>query len=1023
MNQIFTASTTYVIPGTATDFRIFMIGGGASGNPGHSGAGGAGYILNIAYGQVSAGTSIIITIGAGGQRTGNSGSASGYNGSSTTVTIGGTTYNAAGGTVGIYSDSPGGNGSSGGGGSGNGGSGGKGGSGGSNGDAGATYGGGIGMGVVAFNTIIHTTSGVLSAGAGGAAGVSSHSGGGGAGGIITDIVAYPTAENGGSSVSGKGGIGFGAGGGSGGYNNGNYYYGGAGAPGMVYIYSPSSVYESTFTSHTFTTAGATGRTGPNLPAVRSAYSSAAWAQDTTNNWLNMAGDNGIQLWTVPKTGMYTIDAYGGGTPCGGAGGRIKGNFTLTKNSVLSIVCGQVSIAGTWTAGYWLAEGGGGGTYVCVGDRIKVNMLCVAGGGGGSTSNDSSNLRSDGTKYGGWSVSVLGDSDTGGAALGGNGSGSGGGVSGDGFLQSPQAGTQTAKCFGNASMGGYSTVYPVGVGGFGGGGNGGGNPGGGGGGFRGGDTGLGNDIGGQGGTSYILASATNTLNTAGGGGAYQPGKVIITLLSILVTAADYESTFTSHTFTNAGATGRMGPILSVVRSAYSSALWAQDTTNNWLNMSPTGIQEWTVPKTGNYTIEAYGAQGGNADTATGGLGARIKISTTLTKNHVIKILCGQQGGTASVASNYGHPAIAGGGGGGTYIYNVTTASIILIAGGGGGAAKGDLSSSYSPARYVLNGGDANVYNETSGTNGKSSMNGYTYGTGGSDGNAGTTGSGGGSSGAGWNGSGVRGTYGGDAGLSFNSGGTGGANVVYSGSLVINTEGGFGGGSGAGVHNNYESDAGGGGGYSGGGGGGQVLGIGGGGGNYMIAGSTYISSSTNTGHGSVTVTLLLTSPATLTFTKTAFYVKYLLNSTISIPATLISTNNSDSYTLAHSSGNAGIATITTAANVGTVTVKGLGTTTITSTLAATANFDAVTVTLITITVIGGGSTVTGATMTSVDLTSTDLTGSVFSSCDLTSANLYGATFNAATDLRGSTLTLLKSGRINGFTTLLPAGYKMI
>jgi hypothetical protein len=489
--------------------------------------------------------------------------------------------------------------------------------------------------------------------------------------------------------------------------------------------------------------------------------------------------------------------------------------------------------------------------------------------------------------------------------------------------------------------------------------------------------------------------------------------------------DYESTFTSHTFTNAGATGRTGPTLSAVRTAYSNAMWAQDTTNNWLNMSgDNGIQLWTVPKTGSYTIEAYGAQGGNADTATGGLGARIKISTSLIKNDIIKILCGQQGGTASIASAYDHPAIAGGGGGGTYIYNVTTTSIILIAGGGGGAAKGNLTSTYNPAKYVLNGGNASAYNETSGTDGKSSTAAYTYGKGGTDGNAGTTGSGGGSSGAGWKGSGVKGTYGGGVGLSFNSGGTGGENIVHSGSFVINTEGGFGGGSGAGVHQNYESDAGGGGGYSGGGGGGQVLGTGGGGGNYMIAGSTYISSGTNTNHGKVIITLLTTTPATLTFLKTAFYAKNVLNSTITLPATDISTNNTDTVqTVTHTSGSTGVATVTTSANVGTVTVKGLGTTTITSTLAATANFDAVTVTSITITVVGSGSIVTGATMTSVDLSETNLTGTVFSGCDLTSANLYGATFNENTDLRGSTLTSLKSGRINGFTTLLPAGYKMI
>ena len=34
-------------------------------------------------------------------------------------------------------------------------------------------------------------------------------------------------------------------------------------------------------------------------------------------------------------------------------------------------------------------------------------------------------------------------------------------------------------------------------------------------------------------------------------------------------------FTTHTFTNASATGRNGPIISQVRSAYSAASWAQN----------------------------------------------------------------------------------------------------------------------------------------------------------------------------------------------------------------------------------------------------------------------------------------------------------------------------------------------------------------------------------------------------------------------------------------------------------------
>jgi hypothetical protein len=290
-----------------SDLRIFMIGGGASGFSSHSGAGGAGYIQNVNYGQISAGTSISITIGAGGQRTGNSGnSGPAYNGGATTVTIGGTTYTASGGTNSATGNMPGGNGSSGGGGAGNGGTGGKGGSGGSNGDSGNTYGGGTGMGVAAFDSAVNPTV-VLSAGAGGAAGNSSHSGGGGAGGIITNIVAYPTAENGGSSVSGKGGVGFGAGGGSGGYD-GTYYYGGAGAPGMVYIYSTAGSWNILL------------KTTGAKPAISS-----------MGNFQNLIGNAAFKT--------MTVSTANGRKTFGSADGFYEGFFTTKKITKLALVDG------------------------------------------------------------------------------------------------------------------------------------------------------------------------------------------------------------------------------------------------------------------------------------------------------------------------------------------------------------------------------------------------------------------------------------------------------------------------------------------------------------------------------------------------------------------------------------------------------------------------------------------------------------------------------------------------------------
>ena len=58
----------------------------------------------------------------------------------------------------------------------------------------------------------------------------------------------------------------------------------------------------------------------------------------------------------------------------------------------------------------------------------------------------------------------------------------------------------------------------------------------------------------------------------------------------------------------------------------------------------GIQEWTVPTTGAYTIEAWGASGGDGPGPGkyGGVGRYVKITTTLTQGTVIYILVGQGG---------------------------------------------------------------------------------------------------------------------------------------------------------------------------------------------------------------------------------------------------------------------------------------------------------------------------------------------------------------------------------------------
>ena len=146
------------------------------------------------------------------------------------------------------------------------------------------------------------------------------------------------------------------------------------------------------------------------------------------------------------------------------------------------------------------------------------------------------------------------------------------------------------------------------------------------------------------------------------------KKVVLLSTIFVANLFYAQT--TYTFTNASATGSVGPTSAQITAAYLS-------TN--LNGSVTvtsGIQNFTVPTTGNYRIEARGAQGYGA---TGGKGASMSGNFTFTAGTVLKIIVGQKGGDTQ-----GTPAdnAAPGGGGGTFVYLNATDPLPYIAAGGG-----------------------------------------------------------------------------------------------------------------------------------------------------------------------------------------------------------------------------------------------------------------------------------------------------------------------------------------------------
>ena len=256
--------------------------------------------------------------------------------------------------------------------------------------------------------------------------------------------------------------------------------------------------------------------------------------------------------------------------------------------------------------------------------------------------------------------------------------------------------------------------------------------------------------------------------------------------------DVPITFSSHTFTNCGATGRYGPTLSECRSAYSPS-WVDNTS--YFNVVTQGKQIWTVPITGTYEIEVWGASGGeptdSGDYTDPGRGQKIKHQFSLTKDEKLYIMVGQEGGN----THDWWVSAGGGGGGGSFVVGDSlgygySSDPLIIAGGGNGAN--------SWGWYVVSHGpDAVLYKQ--GRTGGDGGEGY-------DGGGSTNVYGRGGGGGGWNVDGILGTDGYGQyrlafGKAFMNGGNGG--VIYS-----YCDGGFGGGGAS------QAEGGGGGGWVGG-----------------------------------------------------------------------------------------------------------------------------------------------------------------------------------------------------------------
>lgn len=300
-------------------------------------------------------------------------------------------------------------------------------------------------------------------------------------------------------------------------------------------------------------------------------------------------------------------------------------------------------------------------------------------------------------------------------------------------------------------------------------------------------------------------------------------------------------FTTHTFTTAGLTGRTGPTLSQCQAAYSAASWTQNTNN--FNVFTTGIQSWVVPRTGTYSFTVAGAKG-SARTSWYGKGFQFTKNYTANKGDYISIICGQY-------STHNGLNGGGGGGGGTFVFNA--GGCIFAAGGGGGTGNSaDLPHGVA-TRQGSNSPNSSTTYGIGGSNASGGTGGYGFASGnnGTDGSLGLGGTGGNfSSTNGYTGGGGGGGF--WTGSAF-TGGTGGA--AQASTSHTGSDGGFGGGgAGGGGSSGLAGSGGAGGGYSGGGGGSSGGGSGGGGGSYSYDENPITNGSLNDGPGYVTVTFV-------------------------------------------------------------------------------------------------------------------------------------------------------------------------
>lgn len=354
-----------------------------------------------------------------------------------------------------------------------------------------------------------------------------------------------------------------------------------------------------------------------------------------------------QDFVVPEDGIYTLEVWGaeGGTSgYGGKGGYSKGNITLTQGQTLKIVVGGTSGYNGGGSGHGRPEDSGGGGTDIRKSTALTDRVIVAGGGGGwggrstTTGGDGGGTQgSDGVS--GFGTKGIGGSQTGGGAGGTNNGGSG-----------------------SLGVGGSNTAGSNSSGG------------GGGGGYYG---------GGAGGNDY--PSYNDMDDSGGGGGSGYTGGLSDASMQAGANRGNGKAKITAKTL------AVPPPTQSEEITGVDGYTWEEILGPNWKNYltfeeeetvintggSPVnfnytgGVQEYKVPSTGTYKLEAWGAGGGGADPGGGGNGGYSSSEFKFNAGDTVQVVVGQGGaynkGSGQISSYNGGGAgfqYGGSGGGAT-----------------------------------------------------------------------------------------------------------------------------------------------------------------------------------------------------------------------------------------------------------------------------------------------------------------------------------------------------------------------